>query len=159
MNMKKLLADIADTNFQREDNVLKRYPRIEKAIPLVERKIQIEKDWEKNEIRSWLPAAKLDENRLGGDPFSNLSSLFLIIMALSVFPIPFLAFPVYKVFKRRKAKLEELKEINKQLKSVLPAKYCPEQDFVPFKYRHLVPYLFKEGIFFNNSGKEILRNI
>lgn len=158
--MKELITNDFDKDiFQRENNVFKRCPRIKRATPLLERKIELEKVWETQEIKSILPAAKLQDNRLGGEPFSVLSGFLLILALLAVIPIPFIALPVYKMYKRRMAILKEIKEINKELKSILPTKFCPERDVVPNKYKYLIPYFFKEGLFFNASGKEILRDI
>lgn len=145
---------------EREGNIFERYPRVKKAIPLLERKIQLEKEWNKKEASTfWFPAPKMTEgkNPYSLEVFSKLSVTILILLVAMIFPIPILVFPLYKTFRARRDKIDELKSIERELRSILPAKYCEERgDYIPAKYKYLLPYFFKNGIFFEKANREVL---
>lgn len=148
--------------FDREANVFERHPRIKKAIPLIERKIELEKEWDKKEAGSlWFPAPKISEKGAYGlEVFSKMSILVMVLMTLFLFPIPILVFPLYRTFRNRRNKIEELKKIEKELRAILPAKFCEERgDYVPQKYKHLVPYFYENGLFFKRASRDILDQI
>jgi len=149
-------------SLERETNIFERHPRIKKAIPLVERKIELENEWNSKEAGSlWFPAPKTsDKGAFSLEIFSKRSVLLMLLLALFLFPIPVLLFPLYKTFKNRRAKIEELKAIEKEIKGILPAKFCEERgDYVPSRYKHLVPYFYDNGIFFKRAGRDILEQI
>lgn len=161
MSTLRQIREVPEVGVPIEGDIVERSPRLERAIPLLNEKLKLEQDWRVNESSSvFFPAAPIVESSyLGPKQFSKFSILAMGVLIFAVVPIPVLALPIYRLFKRRSKKSKRIGELNREIRSILPVRYEPlKGDTLPVKYKAYIPTMFREGLLYQSLSSGVILN-
>ena len=141
-----------NSNSSKGVNLFERNPQLLESISLIQRKKLAEQDWFDKEVNTWFfPAQQMSKLNHRPDIFDKRSATAIALSILLVIPAIALAPFWIQSFRRRAKKVEQMRDIQFRLSSILPARLNTSRgDFVPRQYEEYLPDLMEEGIVFEN---------
>ena len=138
-------------------DLFQRNPQLLESVSLIQRKKIAEQDWFDNEVNTWFfPAQEASKLNHRPDIFDKRSATAIALSILLVIPAIGLTPFWIQTYKRRARKIEEMRDIQFKLSSILPARLNTKRgDFVPEPYEEYLPDLMAEGIVFDRAASSL----
>lgn len=138
-------------------DLFERNPQLLESITLIQEKKRAEQDWFDKEVNTWFfPAQDVSKLNHRPDIFDKRSATAIALSVLLVLPaIVFAPFWI-QAYRRRAKKVDEMRDIQFKLGSILPARLNSSRgDFVPKQYEEYLPALLEEGLVFERVATNL----